>query len=69
MLKGERKDTLARSKKPAGAGPLHQTFSGHGVVNVAGTWFAKDCIHPNKVGHNEIRAMFWTAITGEAAPM
>jgi hypothetical protein len=49
--------------------PLHQTFAGHGIVNKADTWFYKDCIHPNKMGHNEIRAMFWTAITGEAAPM
>ncbi len=49
--------------------PLHKTFAGHGVVNAAGTWYAKDCIHPNKIGHNEIRAMFWTAITGEAAPL
>lgn len=48
--------------------PLHDTFHGHGVVNMADTWFAGDCIHPNSAGHNQIRAMLWTAITGEAAP-
>jgi len=48
--------------------PLHKTFTGHGVVTPATNWFHTDCIHPNKIGHNQIRAMFWTAITGEAAP-
>ena len=48
--------------------PLHETFLGHGVTTPATNWFYTDCIHPNKMGHNQIRAMFWTAITGEAAP-
>jgi lysophospholipase L1-like esterase len=48
--------------------PLHMTFVGHGLNNKADGWFFADCIHPNKKGHNAIRSMFWTAITGEAAP-
>jgi lysophospholipase L1-like esterase len=48
--------------------PLHATFFGHGVVNDTDGWFYKDCIHPNAKGHNEIRAMYWKAITGENAP-
>ena len=49
--------------------PLHDTFYAHDLSKKADTWFHTDCIHPNKVGHNQLRAMFWTAITGEAAPM
>ena len=49
--------------------PLHSTFYGHGVGNAADRWYANDCIHPNKKGHNELRRMFWTGITGEAAPV
>ena len=49
--------------------PLHDNFYPHSLSNDADGWFHTDCIHPNKAGHNQIRAMFWTAITGEAAPM
>ena len=49
--------------------PLHDTFYMHSLSNKADGWFHTDCIHPNKAGHNQLRAMFWTAITGEAAPM
>jgi GDSL-like lipase/acylhydrolase family protein len=49
--------------------PLHDGFYAHSLSNKADGWFHTDCIHPNKVGHNQLRAMFWTAITGEAAPM
>jgi lysophospholipase L1-like esterase len=49
--------------------PLHDNFYPHDLSNKADTWFYKDCIHPNKAGHNQLRAMFWKAITGEAAPM
>jgi hypothetical protein len=49
--------------------PLHDNFYAHNLSNKADGWFYKDCIHPNKAGHNQLRAMFWTAITGEAAPM
>lgn len=48
--------------------PLHQRFYGHSLSNDADGWFYTDCIHPNKPGHDQLRAMFWTAITGEAAP-
>jgi lysophospholipase L1-like esterase len=48
--------------------PLHQRFYGHSLSNDADPWFHTDCIHPNKPGHDQLRAMFWTAITGEAAP-
>ena len=49
--------------------PLHDNFYAHSLSNKVDGWFYKDCIHPNKAGHNAIRAMFWTAITGEAEPM
>ena len=49
--------------------PLHDNFYTHNLSTKADSWFYKDCIHPNKAGHNQLRAMFWTAITGEAAPM
>lgn len=49
--------------------PLHETFYAHSLSNKTDGWFYTDCIHPNKAGHNAIRAMFWTAITGEAEPM
>ncbi len=47
--------------------PLHATFMGHGISHTAdGTgWFVADCIHPNTVGHNEIRKMYWKALTDE----
>jgi lysophospholipase L1-like esterase len=48
--------------------PLHERFYGHSLSNDADGWFHTDCIHPNKPGHDQLRAMFWTAITGEAAP-
>jgi hypothetical protein len=48
--------------------PLHDRFYGHSLSNDADGWFYTDCIHPNKPGHDQLRAMFWTAITGEAAP-
>jgi lysophospholipase L1-like esterase len=49
--------------------PLHDNFYTHSLSNKTDGWFYKDCIHPNTAGHDQIRAMFWTAITGEAAPM
>lgn len=49
--------------------PLHDRFYDHSLSNKTDGWFYKDCIHPNKAGHDQLRAMFWTAITGEAAPM
>jgi hypothetical protein len=49
--------------------PLHDDFYTHDLSNKTDGWFYKDCIHPNTAGHNQLRALFWTAITGEAAPM
>lgn len=50
--------------------PLHTTFHMHGVNSGASTnWFYTDCIHPNAKGHDAIRGMFWTQITGEVGPL
>ncbi|MEO7329788.1 MAG: SGNH/GDSL hydrolase family protein, partial [Minicystis sp.] len=48
--------------------PLHMTFYGHGIGAMSERWYAPDCIHPNKKGHNELRRMYWSGITGEVAP-
>lgn len=42
--------------------PLHDRFHGHGVA-AATTWFVNDCIHPNSPGHDQLRGMFWEAVT------
>ena len=39
---------------------LHAKFSMHGVP-AAETWFYNDCIHPNAIGHNQIRDLFFGA--------
>jgi lysophospholipase L1-like esterase len=54
------------SAKPLDA---YGTFKGHGVSHLKdGTsWFADDCIHPSTVGHNELRKLFWSAVTGESS--
>jgi lysophospholipase L1-like esterase len=41
--------------------PLRQTFEGHGVA-AAETWFVGDCIHPNAIGHDVVRDLFWAAV-------
>lgn len=43
---------------------FHDAFMGHGLVPTEQNWFAADCIHPSKIGHNEIRKLFLKAITG-----
>jgi lysophospholipase L1-like esterase len=49
--------------------PLHATFHTHGINSGATTdWFYTDCIHPNAKGHDAVRGMFWTQITGEVGP-
>ncbi len=48
--------------------PLHSTFHTHGIGAGATNWFYTDCIHPNAKGHDAIRGMFWTQITGEVGP-
>ena len=42
---------------------LHAQFLGH-QVNTAdpANWFHEDCIHPNSLGQEKIRELFWTAI-------
>ena len=47
---------------------LHATFRGHGVTSGSLNWFNTDCVHPNAEGHDAIRGMFWTAVTGEVGP-
>jgi lysophospholipase L1-like esterase len=44
----------------------HAAFKGHGVglLKSGASWYVTDCIHPNAVGHNELRRAFWGAITG-----
>jgi lysophospholipase L1-like esterase len=40
---------------------LRARFTGHGVPD-AETWFVSDCIHPNAMGHNQIRGLAWDTI-------
>lgn len=42
----------------------YTAFNGHGVVPTAENWFAADCIHPSRIGHNEMRKLFFPKITG-----
>jgi lysophospholipase L1-like esterase len=48
--------------------PLHDTFKGHGLSKTGTSswfnWAQTDCLHPNALGHNAIREMFWNMITG-----
>jgi lysophospholipase L1-like esterase len=44
---------------------IHSLFAGHGF-NSSANWYFSDCIHPNKIGHNELRREAWRLITGEA---
>lgn len=41
---------------------LRTKFDGHGVAKTE-SWFYPDCIHPNAIGHDAIRDLFWGAIT------
>jgi hypothetical protein len=43
---------------------MYATFNGHGVVPASENWYAPDCIHPSRVGHNELRKLFFGSITG-----
>lgn len=43
---------------------IHSLFSGHGF-NSSANWYFSDCIHPNEIGHNELRKEAWRLITGE----
>ncbi|HEY5317069.1 MAG TPA: SGNH/GDSL hydrolase family protein [Solirubrobacteraceae bacterium] len=44
---------------------IHSLFAGHGF-NSSANWYYSDCIHPNKIGHNELRREAWRLITGES---
>ncbi len=46
---------------------MHGEFYGHGYNNPP-NWYASDCTHPSMVGHDQLRRIFYTAITGEALP-
>jgi lysophospholipase L1-like esterase len=41
---------------------LHDEFHGHGV-SATPTWFFTDCLLPNATGHEQIRELFWGAVT------
>lgn len=43
---------------------IHGVFAGHGF-NGNDKWYAADCIHPNKRGHQELRREVWRMVTGE----
>ncbi len=43
---------------------LHGRFYGHGY-NSDVNWYADDCTHPNRLGHHELRALFWAHLVGE----
>lgn len=52
----------------AAALDVHASFTGHGVEHLkdGASWYAADCIHPNAPGHDQLRRVFWSAITGGA---
>ena len=42
---------------------LHGAFLGHQVdTTAADNWFHDDCIHPNAMGHEHLRELFWGGI-------
>lgn len=44
---------------------LHGHFYGHGYAGNP-IWFAGDCTHPNTLGHDQLRRLFYRLITGTA---
>jgi len=42
---------------------LRARFHGHGVENATDNWFYSDCIHPDAAGHDQVRGIFWDAIS------
>jgi len=46
---------------------MHAHFFGHGYAGDP-NWYAADCTHPNALGHDELRGLFYEQITGEALP-
>jgi lysophospholipase L1-like esterase len=46
---------------------MHAHFKGHGYHG-SPSWYASDCTHPNKLGHDQLRRLFYLKITGKALP-
>ena len=46
---------------------IHTLFYGHGFNNPP-SWYASDCTHPNTTGHDQLRRIFYSLITGEQLP-
>ena len=46
---------------------MHAEFYGHGFQSDP-NWYADDCIHPSQIGHDQLRHLFYKAITGDALP-
>lgn len=46
---------------------MHAHFYGHGYKS-SPNWYASDCTHPSAVGHDQLRKLFYSKITGEALP-
>ena len=46
---------------------MHGYFYDHGYNNPP-NWYASDCTHPSMLGHDQLRRLFYEAITGEALP-
>lgn len=55
---------LARAQAPV---DMHEHFYGHGFNNPP-NWYASDCTHPSKLGHDQLRRLFYREITGEDLP-
>jgi lysophospholipase L1-like esterase len=44
---------------------IHNLFNGHGFNNTGDDWYFTDCIHPDEVGHHQLRREAWRLVTGE----
>lgn len=55
---------LARAQAPV---DMHAHFYDHGF-NSPPNWYAPDCTHPSKLGHDQLRRLFYREITGEDLP-
>lgn len=44
---------------------MREQFQGHGVEVKSDSWFFGDCIHPNAVGHTNIRDLFFDAAVAQ----
>jgi hypothetical protein len=45
----------------------HDAFDGHGYASVE-PWNAQDCVHPNALGHDQLRRLTYEWITGDLLP-